>query len=113
MTDKTKIRNALERIDFHCQPGDDVGNVEWWVTVNGECKGGTKIGHGSIIMRAFMDWKRARDEALALLDAERPSVPMEPLRLLYNMAALNGKIPDNRDEIITAHMAEFGIDVKG
>jgi hypothetical protein len=56
---------------------------------------------------------RKSKEALALLDAERPSVPMEPLRLLYNMAALNGGIPDNRDEIITAHMAEFGIDVKG
>jgi len=65
MTDKAKIREALERIDFHCQPGDDAGNVEWWVTVNGKCKGGTKIGHGSIIMRAFTDWKRARDEALA------------------------------------------------
>jgi hypothetical protein len=51
-------------------------------------------------------------EALVLLDAERPSVPMEPLRLLYNMAALNGGIPNNRDAIITAHMAEFGFDVK-
>jgi hypothetical protein len=37
---------------------------------------------------------------------------MEPLRLLYNMAALNGGIPNNRDAIITAHMAEFGFDVK-
>jgi len=50
--------------------------------------------------------------ALDALNAERPSVPLEPLRLLYNMAALNGKIPDNRDEIITAHMAEFGFSVK-
>ena len=33
------------------------------------------------------------------------------LRLLYNMAALNGKIPDNRDEIIVNHMAEFGYTV--
>jgi len=48
--------------------------------------------------------------ALALCD-EEPTVSMDALRQLYNMAALNGPIPDNRDEIITLHMAEYGYKV--
>jgi hypothetical protein len=61
----------------------------------------------------YSNWKG--EKALSALDqlaAQRPTVPEDALRLLYNMAALNGPaIPDNRDEIIKAHMAEFGVEV--
>ena len=48
--------------------------------------------------------------ALALCD-EEPTVSEDALRQLYNMAALNGRIPNNRDEIIKVHMAEYGYKV--
>jgi hypothetical protein len=107
MTDTTaKIRESREAIEKARDEVSALCNGKRWTM----CIPAREGKDSDLIISAAL---HKADEALALLDAERPSVPMEPLRLLYNMAALNGGIPDNRDEIITAHMAEFGIDVKG